>query len=99
MHIEKTAELIELLDTLRENGGKSSVVISDDSHAIIHMGKRQLRLTGEECKLLFNDDETVADFVETIFAPGSSNLELYGIDVTDSVKAELESYFSTVDEM
>lgn len=97
--MKKSEELCELLQNLAERGQRTTVAALQEAKAVVHMGRQQLTLSKDECELLFEDSETVTDFIEAISSPEGANLELFDLEVDEEVKSALESHFSTVDEL
>jgi hypothetical protein len=97
--MKKSAELIELIETLKEDGVPDTVVTEDSSKAVVHRGRQQIEFDGEECKLLFSSVKSVNSFIEAIDPVTNANLELFNLELPDDVQATLEKRFSTVDEL
>lgn len=97
--MKKSEELSELLQTLAERDQRTTVTALREAKAVVHTGRQQLTLSKDECELLFEDSETVTDFIEAIGSPEGANLELFDLEIDEEVKSVLESHFSTVDEL
>lgn len=97
--MKKPDELLELLDTLRESGDESTVsAFTADAHAIVYIGKEELKLPARDCLLLFSTDETVEEFYDAIGSPIDARITLVDLEVEDGVLSYLEEQFTVVDE-
>lgn len=96
--MKKSEELCELLQTLSDKSVGTTVGHTPEAKAVVHVGRQELVLSKNECLLLFEDEQTAADFIEAIGSPEGANLELFGLELAEEVKSVLENHFSTVDE-
>lgn len=96
--MRKPDELIELLETLREEGCEPSVVAGPDAHAIVYIGKTQLELPKRDCLLLLDSEETVEGMFDALGSPVDASIELHDLEIEEDVRDALEERFTTVDE-
>jgi hypothetical protein len=94
--MKKPDELIELLQSLREDGERTTVSLGPDAKAVVYIGKNELTLPGRDCVLLLSTEETVENFFESIGQPEDARIELIDLYIEDEVKAALAERFSAV---
>ena len=97
--MKKPEELIELLDTLRQEVRSSSALAEEDAHMAVYIGKGTLNLDANESALVLHSRSTVKRFFEAIGSPDDTSIEITSIAIDDDVKEALDAVFSTVDEL
>ena len=94
--MKKPDELIELLQSLREDDEKTTVSLGPEAKAIVYIGKNELVLPNRDCVLLLNTEETVESFFDAIGQPEGARIEIIDMDIEDEVKVALAERFSAV---
>lgn len=97
----RPAEVEQLIEDLRRERPRSTVVSQPESELVIHIEDTGEKLTfnEDESKLLLANSGTVSRLYEALDYPSETCIELHEMVVDSEVMAELEGYASTVDEM
>lgn len=97
--MNKPNALIKLLGDLKAEDSGTSVVTVKNSYALVGLPGEpdSLKLSAEECELLFDTPESALQFYEALDEPADAALELHNISLDDEVLEALNGLFS-VDE-
>ena len=101
--MNKPADLVQLLDELREEIQRGTVETLLTSKAILYRDsddKEGIEFNAEECRLLLDTRGTVNRFVDALASMGLSEcfLTLVDISIPDDIRDRLERSFASVDE-
>lgn len=99
--MQRPAELQQLVDELRAEKPKSSVITVEASKLVIAVEDTEDRheFTAEEAELVLANRDTVDRLFEAMDYPEETFVELHNMTVDEEVMAELEKFSGTVDEM
>ena len=100
--MKKPESLIQLLEDLHDERIHSDVDIAKTSEAIIYpeddaADGSGIRLTGEECRLLFSSPPVVERLIESL-EDANATISLFDLNLDSEVLETLERSFKAVDE-
>jgi len=100
--MKRPRDLVELLEELETEITESSVETQLRSFAVIHLEDDEtetgIRLTDDECRLLFHSVTTVEQLIDALGAPEEATLTLSELGLEGNVLEALERGFAAVDE-
>ena len=102
--MKKPLALVQLLEELHGEGIHSTVEITKHSEAIIYPSadaaedEDGIKLTAEDCLLLFANPGIVERLVDALNCGGDASLALFDVTVPHRVQEKLERSFIAVDE-
>jgi hypothetical protein len=99
--MKKPADIVHLIEDLKDEVHDSSVGTDKSSKAVIHLDPEDengFTLNAEECKLLLHSEKTVRQMHEALDEPEEATISLHSLDVTQQVQDALERSFMAVDE-
>jgi hypothetical protein len=100
--MKKPADIVQLLEDLKDEVHDSSVGTDKTSKAVIHLDpddEKGFTLNAEECRLLLHSEVTVRQLFEALDEPEEASISLHSLDVTQQVQDALERSFMSVDEL
>lgn len=100
--MKKPADLVQLIEDLKEEVHDSSVGTDKSSKAILHLDpddERGVALSEADCKLLLHSEDTVRQMHEAIGEPEEASISLHSLDLNQEVQDALERTFMSVDEL
>lgn len=102
--MKKPEALIALLDELKQENISSEVALSKTSEALVYLTEEAfdeedpVRLSGEECQLVFHTEDTVERLLEALDYPTEATLCLVDLNLGHTIVDLLERKFVAVDE-
>lgn len=100
--MKKPADLVQLIEDLKNEVHDSSVGGDKRSKAIVHIDPEDevgLTLNFEECRLLLHSEDTVRQLHEAINEPDEASVSIHNLDLNQGVLDALERTFVSVDEL
>ena len=102
--MKKPEAIIQLLEDLHSEVINSSVETIAESKAVVYLDDEAataedgIRLSRQECLLLFSTVRSVDRFMEALGDPGEASIALFELGLTPEVLDRLERRFIAVDE-
>lgn len=102
--MNKPEALIQLIEELRSENVDSQVETIRDSKAAVYIDEAAncnddgIILNGEECRLLFANENNIERLIEAISEPECATLALFDVTLPSHIIDKLERRFTAVDE-
>jgi hypothetical protein len=100
--MKKPADLVQLIQDLKDEVHDSSVGTDKSSKAVLHLDpedEKGIVLNADECKLLLHSENTVQQFHQALGEPEEASISLHNLDLGHEVLDALERTFMSVDEL
>jgi hypothetical protein len=102
--MSKPSAIVNLLEELHNEAVVSDINVLPTTKAVLYLSpdaineEDGLSLTGEECKLLFANTDTVERMLEALGYPSDASLSIFDLTLGQSVMDFVERRFVAVDE-
>lgn len=100
--MKKPADIVQLIEDLKDEVHDSTVGTDKTSKAVIHLepdDEKGISFNAEECKLLLHSEDTVRQMHEALDEPEEATISLHNLDLNQEVLDALERTFMAVDEL